>query len=385
LEDTEMQSLLEKHLRLSSEIMILEIAIEASNLVIKESENKKWQVRRDFLPDDETEWSRLKREVDFNELLYTELKEDQGVTDILKSTEAEEIGTVRVVSPATVPKRQKGRLSTLIFGNFIGMFVALCLALMLEYRNNSFKRPHMLEAELKVPLLGVIPYAEGNGIKNIDIAKRGSCASDRFFKIVAAIFSPKKDNKTNVIQITSSVPREGKSFVSLNLAVSASELGYKVLLIDGNFRKPSLHSVFAVDIKFGLVDILAGGVLPINAVKKTSHERIDLMTCGENPMRASTIFNSESISSVISKVKPAYDFVLIDSAAINLYVDPTIISSVVDGVILVIEADKTQKESVAIAKKIIEEQSKVIGTVLNKMRYYIPEFIFQSISNLHIS
>jgi capsular exopolysaccharide synthesis family protein len=285
-----------------------------------------------------------------------------------------------------VPEKRKGRLTKFILGNMISAFLIFALAMIIEYRNHSFKRAREIEAELRVPLLEVIPCAEKEAKSGGFRVKKGSTASDRFFKVASRILAVRTEGEAQVLLITSSLRQEGKTFAVLNLAVAAVELGYKVLAVDANFRRPSMHTALNLKAKGGLVDILTGSAAPESVVKKTAWDKLSVITSGENPESIAGIFNAANLSNALAELKKTgYDVILIDSAAVNPYVDSTLIAGVADSAILVVEADKTQKESVFIAKKTIEERCRILGALLNGMHYYIPQALYDFLVSLHIS
>lgn len=383
VEDAAKKSACEEYLQLFTEIIMLESGTKAFNLIIDESEGRKWAVRKELLPYDETKATQLKREVSIDEFLYNELHEDKIIVDLLKDTK--DIGLVHMISPATVPLKPKGRLSGLVFGNMLGLFLAMFTALIVEYRNHSFKRPREIEADLKIPILEVIPRIAAAEKENMFIAKRTSIASDRFFKLASKVLPAKEGKPSKVIQVTSSISSEGKTFVALNLGIMAADMGYNVLLADANFKNPSLHAALKCDVNNGLLDLLKGMASVEKVIKRTAFNKLHLITCGASPTRATTVFSANNFIAAIGLLKARYDIILIDTPPVNPYADALVIAEAVDGAILVVQADSTQKESVFIAKKMLGERCKIIGSVLNDVRYYVPQRLFSFLQHLNIS
>ena len=173
------------------------------------------------------------------------------------------------------------------------------------------------------------------------------------------------DKHKKVLLVTSTEAGEGKSTISSNLALSLSQDNKKVIIIDGDLRKPSVHKQFRISGSVGLTDLLIGE----EALEKIKHKinpYLDAIASGHIPPNPAELLASEEMEKVIEKLREEYDYVIIDTNPIGLVADAQILSSKVDGVILVARYEKTKKENLLSCKKMIDQVGgNTIGVVLN--------------------
>lgn len=171
----------------------------------------------------------------------------------------------------------------------------------------------------------------------------------------------------------------GASTTAVNFAtVLAKDSRLRVLLMDVNLRTPSLHGVFKIDHSNGISDLVKdfGEVLPI----KVGPGNLDVIPCGGPHSDPCNLFGSNGFDTFLKRMGDTYDFVILDAPPIQSFSDCRVLCAKVDGVILVLEAGKTRRHIALSAKKHVEEAGgKLLGVVLNKRRYYIPEFIYRRI------
>lgn len=173
------------------------------------------------------------------------------------------------------------------------------------------------------------------------------------------------DKHKKVLLVTSTEAGEGKSTISSNLALSLSQDNKKVIIIDGDLRKPSVHKQFRISGSVGLTELLIGE----EALEKIKHKikpYLDAIASGHIPPNPAELLASEEMEKVIEKLREEYDYVIIDTNPIGLVADAQILSSKVDGVILVARYEKTKKENLLSCKKMIDQVGgNTIGVVLN--------------------
>lgn len=176
--------------------------------------------------------------------------------------------------------------------------------------------------------------------------------------------SPDEDIRTMVI--TSAAPSEGKSTTSANLAVVYAQEGKKVLLIDGDMRKPTMHYTFHMGNTTGLSSVLTRQTTIEEAVRATSVERLDLLTCGPIPPNPAELLASKSMDALIRQLRDMYDLIIFDAPPVLSVTDGQILANKCDGTILVVSSGNTEKEMAAKAKEaILASNSRIIGAVLN--------------------
>ncbi|WP_251028725.1 CpsD/CapB family tyrosine-protein kinase [Bacillus sp. ISL-18] len=194
-----------------------------------------------------------------------------------------------------------------------------------------------------------------------------SVISEQFRMIQTNMKFIMSEQNSRTILITSSEDGEGKSTIATNLAVSLAQQKKKVLLIDGNLRKPALHSFFNTSNKIGLTDVLTGRASFSEAIIHTEVWRLDLLTSGVVPFNPVELIGSQRLPELLNKVEQSYDIIIIDSNSILEVTDTKLLASQCDGVILVTQNGKTKLEKAAEAKKVIEfSKANIVGIVLNQ-------------------
>lgn len=173
------------------------------------------------------------------------------------------------------------------------------------------------------------------------------------------------DKEYKVIVVTSSEPGEGKSTTAGNLAISLAQGEKKVLLIDCDLRKPSLHKRFKISNIVGLSDVLIGMESLSKSVNRYK-KNLMILTSGKIPPNPSEMLGSEAMTDLLKKLKEEFDYIILDTAPILAVTDSQILSTKADGTILVVKAESTKKESVQNAINLLKKvNAHIIGTVLN--------------------
>ncbi len=173
------------------------------------------------------------------------------------------------------------------------------------------------------------------------------------------------DKKVKSIVVTSAEPGEGKSTTCSNLAVSFAQNGEKVVLIDCDLRKPSMHRIFKVSNIEGLSDILIGKETFENIVKKDI-ENLYLIPAGKIPPNPAEMLGSKNMEKLLEKLKEQFDIIILDTAPLQAVTDAQILSTKVDATVLVVKSNVTNKDSLLQAKSLLEKVgANIIGTILN--------------------
>ncbi|OOP71930.1 CpsD/CapB family tyrosine-protein kinase [Clostridium beijerinckii] len=173
------------------------------------------------------------------------------------------------------------------------------------------------------------------------------------------------DKTIKTIVVTSAEAAEGKSTISGNLALSFAQNEKKVIIVDCDLRKPSVHKNFKLSNLSGLSEVLIGKE-DLDNVIQNRNENLDILTSGKIPPNPSEMLSSTAMTNLIQKLGEKYDMVILDSAPLQAVTDAQILSTKVDGTILVVRAQRTNRESVIDAKNLLTKVgANILGTVLH--------------------
>ena len=191
------------------------------------------------------------------------------------------------------------------------------------------------------------------------------------------LLSLSKNSEVKTILITSSNPSEGKTISAVSMAYGLAELKSRVLLVDGNLRCPAIHKYFNVDISPGLTDLALSDVSNIEAERETEYDCLTIMPAGEKVYHSIDIFKSNSFRKKLDDLRQTYDYIIFDGHSVLISSDVSIIANNFDGIIMVVQCEKTKINTFQEAKqKLSKLGGNVLGTVLNRRQYYIPKTLY---------
>jgi capsular exopolysaccharide synthesis family protein len=178
------------------------------------------------------------------------------------------------------------------------------------------------------------------------------------------------DNNYQVLMLTSSVPSEGKTTTSCNLAITIAQSDKKVLLIDGDLRKSKIHKVFKLNSFPGLTDAIYEKLSLSDIVQHIeSVPGLDILVSGKSTPKPAELLGSDSFKKLLNEAKNLYDIIIIDSPPVLTVSDTVIISQLVNGVLLIVAAKETNKDVVLNAKKTLEKVGvNIMGIILTKTK-----------------
>jgi capsular exopolysaccharide synthesis family protein len=180
-----------------------------------------------------------------------------------------------------------------------------------------------------------------------------------------------------MIMITSTLTGEGKSITSSNLAVAMANTGKNTILVDCDLRKGTTHSVFGIKQSPGVVDILKGKVSIAEALVDIGIPNLKILPRGSSLSNPSEILSSDNLSSFFETLKTNYDIAIIDTPPVLNLPDTIIIGKHADGVVMVVQMERTQRSDVMNAyKNLVQSNTKVLGFMLTNLRYYIPRYMY---------
>lgn len=196
-----------------------------------------------------------------------------------------------------------------------------------------------------------------------------SFVAEQFRTLRTNINFSSPDSEIHTLAVTSAAPFEGKSTTSANLAVVFAQEGKKVLLVDGDMRKPTMHYTFHMGNTSGLSSVLTRQSTLQEVIRKTAVDRLDLLTCGPIPPNPAELLASKSMTALIEQLKDMYDLVIFDTPPVLSVTDGQILANKCESTILVVSSGNTEKEMALKAKEAIESaNSRLIGVVLNNYK-----------------
>ncbi|MDG2123104.1 MAG: polysaccharide biosynthesis tyrosine autokinase [Verrucomicrobiales bacterium] len=288
--------------------------------------------------------------------------------------------------PAQSPSKPKVPL-LLGIGAVVGLAFGLGLAFFLEYLDTSVKSLEDVERYLEVPVLAVIPKDVGVLHKQSGI----SPDAEAYRILRTNIEFNRKSADANAITVVSGGAGEGKSTTLVNLAYVCAQGGYNTLMIDGDLRRPKLHTFFDINNSVGLTNYLTTELVLEDVILQTPIDNLYFMPSGILPADAAGILNSRRMSELIADVKSRFDLVLIDSPPILGVSDASVLASEVDLTMIVIQHRKLPRSMLLRVKQAIENVGgNLLGVVLNNVdvrsdsqyQYYTSYYTYYSPSNV---
>jgi capsular exopolysaccharide synthesis family protein len=174
------------------------------------------------------------------------------------------------------------------------------------------------------------------------------------------------DEPLRTLAVTSAGPREGKTTVAANLAISIAQSGKRVLVIDTDMRRPRMHHAFGLRNTVGLTSILVGDSTLTESVRPSGIPNVTVMCCGPIPPNPAELLHRERFQALIDEVQKAYDFVVFDSPPLGAVTDAAILAAQLDGVMVVVKSQSTTREALRVtARQLNDVGARVLGAVFN--------------------
>jgi len=366
------------------------------------------QREADAIAERSVRYNILKREVDTNRQLYHGLLQrlrEAGVSAGLKAS------NVRIVDPAVTPiEPAKPRVwLNMALAVFVGLGLGVGIAFLQENLDNTLKSAEDVERFLRLPALALIPSLDSlNGKRGRLYGSRGnrrllpagpkealtqeqelrnilpgsskswiridsgsqvsSLLSEAFRSLRTSVLLSTAGHPPRSLLVTSSQPGEGKTTIATNLGISLTQLGERVLLIDGDLRRPCAHKCLGISNTTGLVSYLTGHEDWRRVSKSGPVAGLDVLPCGPIPPNPAELLSSERMASLLREATAEYGFVVVDSAPLLNVADSRILAALVEGTVLVVRGNQTPRElprrSLAHLRDV---GGNVIGVVLNNL------------------
>ena len=280
------------------------------------------------------------------------------------------LSNIRVVDPAEIPTSPVSPdvRSNLILAFLGGATLALCLGFFLEYLDDRIHSPEELKQYLGLPFLGLVPVLTNPVSENPLLVNSVATGFSESFRAVRTnlLFSSAEARGRSVM-MTSTGPREGKTFVATNLAIALAQAGLRVLLVDADMRKPRVHTIFNKPLEPGLSNVITGKTNVSGAVYTTAVPGLWVMPGGEQAPNPADLLGSKRFKDFMVSMAQRFDWVLLDTPPMTV-TDASVVAHLAAGVLFVVGADMTSRHAAGRAvEQLAYVRANVVGAVLNRV------------------
>lgn len=325
------------------------------------------------------EYNRLRRDFERQDALFGTLDEKREEAAIAAALAVMDAGVLDLATRPLKPVSPHPRRDIPV-GALAGLILGIGLAFVRHLTDRSIRSVDDVQGVTGAPVLAMIPAEAFSGQPGIGLVGNGN--RDHWHRIdqLGPDYSPLKEafsalrtsmlydlsgEERRTLLVTSSQPNEGKTTVSVNLAISLARLGRRVLLVDADIRRPSVHRAFSMESGYGLSEYLAGHEDWTELVRPGSVPGLDVLQAGHDGRSPADNLSSERTRMLLEEAQKKYDFVLLDAPALFLAApDARILSHLVDGVVLVVRKGVATRE---VVHQLVAQVENLVGVVLNDM------------------
>ncbi|MBD3271047.1 MAG: polysaccharide biosynthesis tyrosine autokinase [Elusimicrobia bacterium] len=326
------------------------------------------------------EYRVLEREVQTNkamyEILLTRLKE----IDLSRSLN---MNNIAVVDPASLPEKpvKPNVKLNIALAILIGLIGGIGLAFFIDYLDRTIKSPQDIKELLESHFLGSIPSIVGDNIVKKDqivYYEPQSPISEAYRIIRTEILHLLPQNETGkALLITSGEPQSGKTITVSNLGIAFSQKGSRVVLVDGDLRRPQLHKIFNLDRYNGFSDFLSGEKEINEIIKPSGIDSLSVITSGKVPHYPAEIIGSGHIEGFIQNLKKQFDIIIFDSPPVVSVTDSVIFADKVDAIVQVVRSGKAMVPiSLRVKEQLSRAKAKILGIILNDLQTYHDNYYY---------
>lgn len=248
----------------------------------------------------------------------------------------------------------------------LGLLVGVSAAVLRETLDTSVRTADDLEAETETPVLGTIPY-DSSAPKSPLITQIGLLAprTEAFRVLRTNLQFVDVDSTNKTFVVTSSVPEEGKTTTAVNLALTLAIAQHRVVLLEGDLRRPRIADYLGMRTDVGLTSVMIGRCSLAEAVQPSTNKFLDVLTSGPVPPNPAELLQSQAMAETLSALRASYDVVLIDAPPLLPITDAAVLAAQADGAILIVRAKKTTHDQVNRSVERLEgANARLLGTVL---------------------
>lgn len=345
-------------------------SLEILNEQLKEMEGELNQARKEYTdlvaqnPDDAATVETAKQSLDVKQQIYD---------GILKQYEQARLNTalreksIYVVDPAFPPDSpsEPNAVKNLALGGLASLLGGVGLAFLFENLDTILYTTEQIEKVTQLPSLGTVPNAD---VRKQLISMNGNTPYvDAFRRLRSNLFALQQDSPHHTLLLTSSEPGEGKSTLVGNLAYVLAQAGKKVVVVDCDLRRPTLHKIFKLPNEQGLSNVLNKNEEPEGLLQDCAVPGVKIVTSGPIPSNPAELLGSQQMSNLINRLHQDCDYVLLDSPAMLSVSDAIVLAPAVDGVILVVSRSHSHREGVLSAcKQLADVKARILGVIINR-------------------
>ena len=331
----------------------------------------------------------LEREARSNRTVYEALLQRQNELRVSSNSHA---NNVRVIERAEVPGgpiTPTGR-RTWLLSLAIGLVAAIAVAYALDYMNDTIKTPDDIARHLKLAFLGLVPAVEGDGHPLLASSHVPHDFGESFRSVRTALISKYDPSGAKMLVFTSAQPLEGKTTAAVNVAMALAFGGARVLVIDGDMRRPGLHRPLRLTNERGLSQILTGQARVRDVIQRTVDPNLLAITAGRTPPNPSELLTSERMKTLLSNlVHGPFDWIIIDTPPVLAVTDAVVVAPHVSGVVFVVGAEMTRRRLAERAlETVLSTRPKHVSILLNKVdfarnKYYYSRYYGHQYKNYY--
>lgn len=367
-------------------------ALQLENMLRDALEKQKQEANK--LNESAIEYSLLKRDVDTNRQLYEGLLQkmkEAGVSAGLKSNNFRIVDSARPPLGPIEPNIPRN----LLFAVLLGLASGIGLAFLLEGLDNTVRTTEQAQSISGLASMGMIPLGsksarEGQNPKRLVIAtskeavelvtqvRPQSQMAESYRALRTSLLLSNLGAPPKVIMVTSALPQEGKTTTSINTAVVLAQKGVRVLLIDADLRRPSIHKTLGMGPHSGLSNVLTGSTKLENAITRTAVlPNLFVLAAGTPPPNPAELLASANMRDVLNQLREDYDHIVIDTPPSLSVTDAVVLSPRADAVVLVIRSGQTTKQALRRSRDILTQvNAKVVGVLLNAVDLSSPDYYY---------
>jgi succinoglycan biosynthesis transport protein ExoP len=339
------------------------------------------------------EYSNLERDLGINEHLLNNILSRMRETSMSSTIETQSARVVDRAAPALRPVSPNIPLN-LALGFLGGLALGTAFAFFVAYIDDRVKSSFDIESVVGLPLVGIIPE-----IKRLEQSEKAQIVANNqdkqvvesFLTLHSSLRLKDESKRAQAILVTSTIPGEGKSFTTTNLALTFAAHGEKVVVIDCDLRKPNIHKSFRLENLKGVIDICAGTQTIDQVVCKNVHPNLDIIPAGGRAKNPTQILNSKNFELMLSDLRKRYDRVFIDTPPLAAVSDALIILPLVDGSLFTIFFNRVRRKAAQFsARKLLEVNVPCFGAVLNGLNlavsgYYYAQYYDKSYKDYYVT